>query len=216
MTSTESPALVALSEATRDRDWSGTGDPALGLEAEMLSGHVEGQLLALLVAVTGARRVLEIGTFTGYSALAMAEALPHDGRLIACEIDPDTAAFARAALDRSPAGSRVEIKVAPAAVTLTELIADGEPFDLVFVDADKAGYIGYVDTVLSTGLLGRHGLLCIDNTLMQGQPWAGPETGNGDAIARFNRWLAHDPRVRQVVVPVRDGLTLARWDRTPA
>ena len=82
-------------------------------------------------------------------------------------------------------------------------------FDLVFVDADKAGYRAYVDILLSTGLLADRGLLCIDNTLMQGEPWTGATTPNGVAIAEFNDWLARDPRVVQVVLPLRDGLTLA-------
>ena len=82
-------------------------------------------------------------------------------------------------------------------------------FDLVFVDADKAGYRAYVDTLLGTGLLAERGLLCIDNTLMQGEPWTGVTTPNGTAIAEFNDWLAGDPRVVQVVLPLRDGLTLA-------
>jgi caffeoyl-CoA O-methyltransferase len=212
-TTPESPALAALAARTREHDWSAHDRQGLGLEQEMLSGHVEGRLLRILVGATRARRVLELGLFTGYSALAMAEALPGDGQLVACELDPDVAAFAREGFDDSPAGTRIDIRVGPAAETLTELAAEGEPFDLVFVDADKAGYTQYVDTVLSAGLLARDGLLCVDNTLMQGQPWTGSGTANGRAIARFNDTLHADDRVEQVLLPVRDGLTLARWAR---
>ena len=210
--------LAALTEATRHHDWSRhRADPSLGLEQEMLSGHVEGRLLAMLVAATRARRVLEIGMFTGYSALAMAEALPPDGRVVACEVDPAVAELAQRCFAASPAGSRIEVRVGPAAATLAGLADAGARFDLVFVDADKRGYRDYVATLLDRELLAPHGLLCIDNTLMQGQPWAGPATGNGEAIAGFNRWLAAEPRVEQVVVPVRDGLTLARRvDTAPA
>jgi caffeoyl-CoA O-methyltransferase len=226
-TTPESPALAALAARTQAHAW---GDGTL--EAEMLSGHVEGQLLKFLVAMTGARRVLEIGMFTGYSALAIAEALGEDGRVVACELDPDVAAFAQAGFDASPAGAKIEVRVGPAAQTLTELASAGaavggggagglggagddgagEPgFDLVFVDADKAGYRGYVDAVLDHGLLAPGGTLCVDNTLLQGEPWhAGERSPNGAAIAEFNAWVAADPRVEQVLVPLRDGITLIR------
>jgi caffeoyl-CoA O-methyltransferase len=201
-TTRESAGLRRLAERTQARDWSG------GLEQEMLSGHVEGQVLKFLVHMTGAREVLEIGMFTGYSALAMAEALPADGRVVACEVDADVAAFAQACFDGVPGGDRIDVRVAPAQETLRELA--GETFDLVFIDADKGGYHGYLEQVLETGLLRRGGVVCVDNTLMQGQPWAGPETANGDAIAAFNAMVADDPGLEQVLLPVRDGLTLIR------
>jgi predicted O-methyltransferase YrrM len=200
-TSPESPALAALAERTRTAPWSGT------LEAEMLSGHVEGRFLAFLVGMTRARRVLEIGMFTGYGALAMAEALPADGELVACELDPDVAAFAQGCF---PAGAQIDVRVGPAADTLAALAGEGQVFDLVFVDADKAGYAGYLDALLDTDLLAPGGLVAVDNTLMQGQPWAGERTPNGEAIAAFNTRLTADPRVEQVVVPLRDGITLVR------
>ena len=175
----------------------------------MLSGHVEGQLLQLLIHVTRARRVLEIGMFTGYSALAMAEALPADGAVVACELDPAVAAFAAESFAGSPAGSKIDVRVGPALDTLAGLA--GTAFDLIFLDADKAGYVDYLAAILDTELLTPHGLLCVDNTLLQGEPWATAEpSGNGRAIDRFNQTLAGDPRVAQVLLPVRDGLTLVR------
>lgn len=201
-TSPASSALVELEARTRSAAWTGT------LEQEMLSGHVEGRFLAFLVGMTGARRVLEVGMFTGYSALAMAEALPDDGELVACELDADVAAFARDCFAASPAGRRIRVEVGPAADTLERL--RGTAFDLVFVDADKAGYAGYLDTVLDGGLLAPGGVVCVDNTLMQGQPWTGERTPNGEAVAAFNRRITDDPRVEQVLVPLRDGLTLIR------
>ncbi|MGL5910986.1 MAG: O-methyltransferase, partial [Phycicoccus sp.] len=166
--------------------------------------------------MTRARQVLEIGMFTGYSALAMAEALPAGGRVVACEVDADVAAFARRCFAASAAGDRIEVRVGAAEDTLAALAAAGEQFDLVFVDADKAGYTGYVATLLDTDLLAPHGLLCVDNTLMQGQPWAGPRTPNGEAVAAFNEYLAAEPRVEQVLLPLRDGVTLVRRvDRGP-
>ncbi len=185
---------------------------ATHLEREMLSGHVEGQLLRFLVKVTRARRVLEIGLFTGYSALAMAEALPVGGRLVACELDAELAAFAQSCFEESAAGHLIEVRVGPAARSLDRLAQEGEEFDLVFVDADKPGYAGYLDQLLECGLLADEGLICVDNTLLQGEPWldADQRSANGEAITRFNRIVAEDGRVEQVLVPVRDGLTLIR------
>lgn len=205
-TSPESPVLAALAARTRERPWTD------GLEQEMLSGHVEGQFLAMLVHATRARNVLEIGMFTGYAALAMAEALPAGGRVVTCELDPDVAAFARDAFTASPHAASIDIRVGPARDTLAALA--GETFDLVFLDADKAGYVDYVRMLLDTDLLAPHGLLVVDNTLMQGQPWSAKRTPNGDAIAAFNEYLTAEPRVEQVLIPLRDGVTLVRWART--
>jgi caffeoyl-CoA O-methyltransferase len=212
-TTPESAALRQLARRTEAEDWRRhTSDGAAApLEQEMLSGHVEGQVLKMLVHATRARRVLEIGMFTGYSALAMAEALPADGRLIACEIDAGVAAFAQQCFRDSPEAGKISVRVGPALATLGELEADGELFDLVFIDADKAGYIGYLTALLDYGLVAPHGLIVVDNTLMQGQPWLPDQvTANGAAIAAFNQAVAADPRVEQVIVPLRDGMTLIR------
>ena len=213
LTTPESDALRELAERTAKEDWVsriGTG-AATGLEQEMLSGHVEGQTLKMLVHATRATRVLEVGMFTGYSALAMAEALPDDGRLVACEIDAYVAELAQDCFSASPAGRLIDVRVGPALDTLHRLADDGEEFDLVFVDADKAGYVDYFTTLLDRGLLAPGALLCVDNTLMQGDPWvSGEPSPNGRAIARFTRVVADDPRGEQVVLPVRDGLTLIR------
>ncbi|OLM09147.1 O-methyltransferase MysB [Pseudonocardia sp. Ae707_Ps1] len=205
-TSPASHALGELERRTSAENWDHT---ASGLEQEMLSGHVEGRFLRFLVQAMQAKRVLEIGMFTGYSALAMAEALPEDGELIACEIDPHAAALAREALSRSTASQRITIEVGAATDTLATLV--GQRFDLIFLDADKGGYAEYLDAVLQGGLLAPHGVMCVDNTLMQGQPWTGESTPNGTAIAAFNRSVTDDPRIEQVLVPLRDGLTLIRW-----
>jgi caffeoyl-CoA O-methyltransferase len=176
----------------------------------MLSGHVEGKVLQMLVHATRARRVLEIGMFTGYAALAMAEALPPDGTVTTCEIDPQVAALANEFFRASPAGSRIDIRIGPARDALIALAADGLCFDVIFLDADKAGYVDYFRAVLDLGLLSAHGLLCVDNTMMQGEPWTGVRTPNGVEIARFNNVVAADRRVEQVMVPLRDGMSLVR------
>jgi caffeoyl-CoA O-methyltransferase len=215
-TTPESPALRRLAQRTQDEDWRRHpgGGPA-PLEQEMLSGHVEGQTLKMLVHASRSRRVLEIGMFTGYSALAMAEALPSDGQLVACEIDAEVAAFAQRCFQDSPDAGKIVVRVGPALATLADLDAAGAQFDLVFIDADKAGYAEYLNALLDYELLTPHGLICVDNTLMQGQPWLPQQpTANGAAITAFNQMVAADPRVEQVLIPLRDGLTLIRRRET--
>jgi caffeoyl-CoA O-methyltransferase len=212
-TSPESAALAEVAKRTREFDWGARGGVAVELEQEMLSGHLEGRFLAMLVRLTGARRVLEIGTFTGYAALAMAEALPADGRLVACELDREAAALARGNFAGSPAGGRIDLRVGPAASTLVDLAGHRESFDLVFIDADKAGYRGYLEALLDRRLLAAGGLVCVDNTLMQGEPYLpapGGRSPNGEAIVEFNRFVAADERLEQVLLPLRDGVTLIR------
>ena len=215
-TTPESSALAELARRTHQTNWDArppSGNSAR-LEQEMLSGHVEGQLLKFLVHLSDARRVLEIGMFTGYSALAMAEALPEGGAVVACEVDPGVAQFAQDCFDASPVGHRIGVKVGPAIETLRQLAADahGQTFDLVFIDADKSGYLDYVEFLLDGALLSPRAVIAVDNTLMQGEPYCADAdiSVNGAAIAKFNAALTYDPRVEQVLVPLRDGVTLIR------
>ncbi|NJM19166.1 MAG: SAM-dependent methyltransferase [Richelia sp. RM2_1_2] len=214
-TTSESAALKALADKTAREEWShrfNKGETVVPLEQEMLSGHIEGQTLKMFIHMTKAKRVLEIGMFTGYSALAMAEALPADGKLIACEVDAYTAEFGKAAFQESPHGEKIQVEVAPAQETLDKLAAVGESFDFVFIDADKGGYVDYFNTLLEKNLLAPSGFICVDNTLLQGQPYLSEaeRTANGKAIANFNRTVAADKRVQQVILPVRDGLSIIR------
>ncbi len=214
-TSPESADLAVLAQRTAAEAWNqhfSTGTTIRPLEQEMLSGHIEGQALKMFIHMLQARRVLEIGMFTGYSALAMAEALPADGKLIACEVDPYAAAIAQISFQSSPHGAKIQIELGAALETLCRLADAGESFNFVFIDADKREYIAYFQTLLSTNLLPSGGFLAVDNTLLQGQPYLPPEqrSRNGEAIAQFNRLVAEDPRVEQVLLPLRDGLTLIR------
>ncbi|MDH6061434.1 class I SAM-dependent methyltransferase [Chrysosporum bergii ANA360D] len=214
-TTPESGALTALAQKTSQEDWGkrfNDHETVRQLEQEMLSGHLEGQTLKMFVHMTKARRILEVGMFTGYSALAMAEALPKDGQLIACEVDPYVAQFAQNCFSESPHGQKILVEVAPALDTLQKLAAKKESFDLIFIDADKKEYVQYFQTILDHDLLTTDGLICVDNTLLQGQVYLPPEqrSANGEAIAQFNRVVAADPRVEQVLLPVRDGITLIR------
>jgi caffeoyl-CoA O-methyltransferase len=170
----------------------------------MLSGQVEGQLLQMLVAATGARRVLEIGTFTGFSALMMAAALAPDGELITLELSPEHAAFARSYFERSPDGGKIRLIEGPALESLKSLSG---PFDFVFIDANKDGYEAYFDAALQ--LLADDGLIAVDNVLWSGEV-IDPADDNGRAIVAFNEKIAKDDRVVQVITTIRDGVMLIR------
>jgi caffeoyl-CoA O-methyltransferase len=171
----------------------------LGSE-QMLTGPVAGRFLETLVWFGQPRRILEIGTFSGHSALSMAAALPEGGHIDACEIDPERAAFAQRYFDRSPHGSKITLHLGPAAETIAGL--EGE-FDLVFIDADKEGYVAYYDAVVPR--LAAHGVIVADNTL-----WSGRVLDGEGPLVQFNEHVAADPRTVQVLLPIRDGMTLIR------
>ncbi len=212
-TTTESPALKEIALNTQAQKWSEKfADGATGreLEQEMLSGHLEGQALKMFVYMSRAQSVLDIGMFTGYSALAMAEALPEKGRLVACEVDSYVAEFAKNLFQASPHGAKIQVEIGGALETLDKLAARGETFDLAFIDADKKEYVQYYQKLLDSNLLAPQGFICVDNTLLQGQPYLSEQSANGKAIAQFNQIVAEDPRTEQVLLPIRDGLTIIR------
>lgn len=171
---------------------------------QMLTGPVEGTFLRLLVQLSGARRVLEIGTFTGYSALSMAAGLPEDGELITCEIDAERARIAQSFFDRSEHGRKISIRLAPALETLAGLAT---PLDFVFLDADKENYVNYYEAILPR--LKRGGLLVADNVLWSGKV-LDPKEKSDQAIVAFNHHVARDAQVEHVMLSVRDGMLLAR------
>ena len=190
----ENELLRSLAERTeREMD-----DP------QMLTGRVEGRLLKLLVQLCRPRLVLEVGTFTGYSALSMAEGLGPEGRVITCEIDPRAQQVAQAAFDASPVGDRIEIRMGPALETIRSL---DEPIDLSFIDADKEHYPEYYESILERTSPG--GLLVLDNML-----WSGKVLDPQEEIPRvldaLNRRIADDERVENVLLTVRDGVQLVR------
>jgi len=211
-TSAPSPSLERLERRTQQTDWAETfarGETQVELEAEMLCGPVEARFLAMLVGISGARRVLEIGLFTGYSALAMAEALPTDGRLVALEREAWLVEFSREHFADNEHGRKITVQTGPAEQSLRALKDEAETFDLVFIDADKAGYCRYLDAVLD-GLLAPGGLVVVDNTLLQGQPWLEQRGSSGEAIAAFNERVVRDERLEHVMIPLRDGISLIR------
>jgi caffeoyl-CoA O-methyltransferase len=172
----------------------------------MMVGLLEGRFLETLVWLGGARRILEIGTFTGYSALSMASAMPPDGRLVTCEVNPERAEIARRHFDASPWADRIDVRVGPALDTVAGL--DG-PFDLVFVDADKANIRNYYEAVLPK--LADRGMIAVDNVLWSGRILdPDDQTDDTVAIRAFNDFVPTDERVTAVMLTVRDGVTLVR------
>jgi caffeoyl-CoA O-methyltransferase len=173
-------------------------------DAQMLTGRTEGQFLRMLAILVNAERILEIGMFTGYSALMMASALPDHGELHTCDIDPEAETIARRHFAESPHGRKIRIHMGPALETLERL--DG-PFDLAFIDADKENYPNYYEPVLTR--LRPGGLLVVDNTL-----WSGgiidPQDEAAHAIHELNERIQHDPRVENVLATIRDGIHIAR------
>lgn len=188
-------ALAAQTRATLD-------------SPQMLTGETEGRLLEFLVFLAQPRVVLEIGTYSGYSALSMAAALPAAGRIVTCELDPERAAFARRHIDDAGFGDRIDVREGPALETIGAL--DG-PFDLVFIDADKGGYRDYYEAVLPK--LSERGLIVVDNVLWSGrvaEPPADADAESTRAMRAFNDHVTADERVVNVMLSVRDGVSLVR------
>ncbi len=201
-----------IEEYAQDR--SGPVDPVLKeLEKEtyatmdipqMLTGPLEGTFLKLMVKVTGAKRVLEIGMFTGYSALSMAEGLPTDGKLITLEISPQCVEVAKRYFEKSAHGKKIEIIEGPALDSLKKL--EG-PFDLVFIDADKVNYTNYYEAVLPK--MAKGGTILVDNVLYGGGVLE-PKDENERAIAALNEKVAKDDRVEKALLTIRDGVYFIR------
>ena len=173
---------------------------------QMLVGPLEGAFLKMMTQLVGAKRVLEIGMFTGYSALCFAEALPEDGTVITCDIDEKAAAVARRYIAQAPCGSKISIRMGPALDTMRRL--DG-PFDLIFIDADKTNYLNYYRRSLD--LLAPNGVILIDNVLWSGEVLKQPPPDESTAaIQELNRTVSTDSRVTAVLVTIRDGILVVR------
>jgi caffeoyl-CoA O-methyltransferase len=190
------PHLAALAEETR----------ATLNAPQMLTGTVEGRFLEALVWTARPQLVLELGTYSGYSALAMAPALPPGGRIVTCEVSDEHADFAQRHVDASPYADRIELRRGPALDTVATLAG---PFDLVFIDADKPNYVNYYDAVLPK--LAERGLIAADNTLWSGNVATDEDQSDAAvALRAFNDRVRDDDRVVCVMLSVRDGITLIR------
>jgi predicted O-methyltransferase YrrM len=195
----ELPILAQLRQATASHP-----------QARMQISPEQGHLLQLLIQLTGAKRTLEIGVFTGYSALAVALALPTDGYILACDISDIDTTIARHYWEQASVSAKIDLHLAPALATLDRQIAASvPPFDFAFIDADKGNYWNYYDRTLQ--LLRPGGLIAIDNTLWSGKV-ADPQNHDKitQTIRQFNQFLVQDPRVEVLILPIGDGLTLAR------
>lgn len=193
-TTEDSPIVRQLIEAS-DKD----------LEfIDMLSGKVVGRLLAMLVKISGARRVLEVGTFTGYSALTMAEALPEKGELFTCEYNKRYESLARHFFEKSEHSSKINLVMGKALETIPTISGS---FDFIFLDADKINYPEYYKLLLPR--LNKGGIMGIDNVLWGGEA-VEPQSDKAKAIDKLNQQIANDSSVEQVMLPVRDGLTIVR------
>ncbi|XP_041743756.1 uncharacterized protein zgc:113054 isoform X2 [Coregonus clupeaformis] len=214
MSSQESAPLAELYKKTMEHNWDKVfeeGKTQFRLPKECITGLVEGQTLKMLVHMSKAKRILEIGMFTGYGALSMAEGLPQDGSLVACELEQYLKEFAKPIFDRSPHGKKITVKIGSAMDSLKELAAAGEQFDMVFIDADKNNYINYYKLILDHNLLRLSGVICVDNSLFKAKVYL-EDTADENALALrdFNQFVMSDPRVEQVIVPLRDGISIIR------
>jgi caffeoyl-CoA O-methyltransferase len=191
--------LAALAEETQRRFPDRSG---------MQIGPEQGTFMTLLTRLSGARRALEVGTFTGYSSICVARGLPADGRLICCDVSEEWTSLARIYWDKAGLSDRVELRLGPALETLRAM-PTGAAFDLAFIDADKTGYVGYWDEVVPRIRPG--GAILVDNTLSHGRVVQESEQGEAvRAIRDFNDHALADGRVDLVMLPIGDGLTLAR------
>lgn len=195
----ESPVCRALREETqRTMEYP-----------QMLVGPLEGAFLKMMTQLVGAKRVLEIGMFTGYSALCFAEALSADGTVITCEINDKSAAVARRYFAQVPVGSKISIRMGPALDTMRVLTG---MFDLIFIDADKINYLNYYRRALD--LLAPNGVILIDNVLWSGEVLKLPPPDESTAaIQELNRVVSNDPHVAAVLVTIRDGILVVRRAR---
>lgn len=195
----EHPALAGLRQATADHPQAG-----------MQIGPDQGQLMALLVRLIGARRTIEIGVFTGYSALAVALALPEDGRVLACDINDEYVSVGKPFWQQAGVAHKIDLHLAPALQTLDARLAAGEAgrYDFAFIDADKTGYADYYERCLQ--LLRPGGLIALDNTLWSGRVVTPGQDGDTGALQQLNDKIHRDERVDVSLLAIGDGLTLAR------
>ena len=201
-------------EAYAEEHTSDDGELFRRLEAEtrekttapqMMVGRIEGRFLEFLVRLTGAKRVLELGTFTGYSSLSIARGLSEDGRVITCDVNEETTAIAKRYAEEAGLAEKIDYRLGPGVETIEQL--DG-PFDLVFIDADKPNYLNYYEAVLPK--LAPDGLIVADNTLWSGRVVDDSADESTKAIKKFNDHVREDPRVETVLLTVRDGMLLVR------
>lgn len=194
----ETPAQLACRIETQKR-----------ADAVMQIAPEQAAFLALLVKMSGARRIIEVGSFTGYSAMAMAQALPKTGRIVALDLSEDFAAIARRHWKKAGVANKIDLRIGPALASLKKMVLKREgPFDMAFIDADKSGYDGYYEACLK--LLKPGGVIALDNMLYSGEVAAPRPQGNAAALAKLNAKIHADKRVDMALATIGDGLMLVR------
>ncbi len=207
--------IKTLKTQTQNTDWAALfeqGKTQKELNPIMITGAYEAKLLKMLIQLIKAQRILEIGMFTGYSALMMASSLPKEGYLITCEEEPFLIDFVQPFFDASDYGKHIQIRAGKALDTLKLLAEEKQTFDMIFIDANKAEYLDYYLAIKTGQLLAPNGLICVDNTLMKGMVYASKakKTSPAKSIAKFNQIVSKDTTFEQIILPVRDGLSIIR------
>lgn len=213
--------LDNLITETKNHPWDEAkkeGKVSPQITPRMLSGSLEGIFLKTITSMSNAKRVLEVGLFTGCGALSMAEALPVDGKVVTCELSPYLGDLARKLVDESPQGKKIEIMIGPAQDSLEKLAKDGQTFDLIFIDANKEGYLDYYKLIMDNNMLTPRGTILIDNVFYGGKAYLpkdkvelGPsQMSQYQVMGEFNEYVRKDSRVSQVMVPLRDGVLMIR------
>ncbi|XP_070177331.1 O-methyltransferase MdmC-like isoform X1 [Littorina saxatilis] len=211
-TSQESDTCRRIRETTMSHPWTELKEQGKALRdynPRMLSGPLAGQFLKSLVSGQRARRVLDVGMYTGYSALSMAEALPAGGEVITLDMDPFLQQHNQPFFDSSPHGAKISIRIGRALDTMRELVKEGQKFDIIFLDAEKSEYIDYLKLAFDEGLLSENGTIVVDNAYRHGSNYL-PSDSPPDASRLFGRHVTNDARLHKVLVPLRDGILLIR------
>ncbi|KAL3890930.1 hypothetical protein ACJMK2_003199 [Sinanodonta woodiana] len=212
-TSPVSPELDLINQMTLTHPWTDLyvqGKTNWSLRPFMMTGFKEGQFLKFIVSMSNAKRVLEIGTFTGYGALSCAEALPDDGEVITCDFDPYLESLVKEYTSKSVHGRKISIRLGPALETLNVLGNEKKTFYVIFLDADKDKYWAYYQAIMDRGLLAPRGTIVVDNALFYGQVYRETRDTYGEALKTFNDNVSRDPRVTTVLIPLQDGIRLIR------
>jgi len=208
----ESDACKKIREATFTTDWKSLkeqGKTMWNLTPRMLSGHLEGQFLKSVISAQKAKTALDVGMYTGYSALAMAEALPADGSVVSLDMDPYLKGHNQPFFDASPHGKKIQIKIGRALDTMKDLKKEGKKFDIIFLDADKSEYIDYMKLAFDEGLLSENGSIIVDNAFRHGGNYL-PSDKPPDASRLFGEYVKNDKRLHKVLIPLRDGILVIR------
>jgi len=213
-TSGHSATCEKIVETTLSHPWAELkeqGKTLWNLRPVMMSGRLEGQFLKSLVSAQKASRVLDVGMYTGYSALSMAEALPAGGRLVTLDIDPYLVQHNQPMFDQSPHGKKITMMIGNALDSMKELSDKGEQFDFIFLDAAKSEYVDYFKLAFEENLLAENGTIAVDNTFMHGKGYLPCEnTPNPSPTRQFGDHVMKDPSMHKVLVPIRDGVMLIR------